>query len=96
MIVVRGTHGEKSVPTYEVDLVLPNRVTVPDLTVAEAIGLAGSGDVLIRMDLMSMDNFVVGTWRGKTSFSFQCPAENRVDVLPIRQRGNVDCAPPNN
>ncbi|MCY4672197.1 MAG: SEC-C metal-binding domain-containing protein [Bacteroidetes bacterium] len=42
------------------------------------------------MDVIALGNFVVGTWQGKTSFSFQCPSNRHVDLLPSNRRKKID------
>ena len=89
-IEMRGANDTKEVNTYKVNLVLPNNVGIQRLTVAEVSGLGGDADLLIGMDVIAHGNFVVSTWQGKTSFSFECPSTRRVDLLPSNLRRNID------
>ena len=59
-------------------------------TVIEADGLGKNIDLLIGMDIISRGNFVVSTWKGRTSFSFRTPSERRIDLLPEGNRMNID------
>jgi len=81
IVEVRGVTGSKVVPTYLVEAWLPNKVRVSSIKVAE-VELPGSADILIGMDIIALDNFVVSSYQEKTSFSFHIPAERRID-LPL-------------
>ena len=89
-VTMCGVNDTKEVDTYKVNLILRNEVLIQDLTVSEVEGLGGDADLLIGMDVISLGNFVVSTWRGKTSFSFECPSSQRIDLLPDNSRRNID------
>lgn len=73
--------GEDTVSTYLVDVMLPNNVRVTDLRVNEsAIGAQGIG-ILIGMDIISLGDFAVSNFKGKTAFSFRIPSEKRTDYV---------------
>ncbi len=93
-VVVHGANQTREANTYKVNLILRNNVQIRNWTVSEIGGLSGNADLLIGMDVISLGNFVVSTWQGKTSFSFQCPPNQRIDFLPSNLRKNID-GPPN-
>ena len=88
--LMSGVNKTTQVSTYKVNLLLPDDIPVPNWTVSETGGLTGGVDLLIGMDIISCGNFVVSTWRGKTSFSFQFPTDKRIDLLPKSSRRNID------
>lgn len=71
--------GEKTVKTYLVDILLPNRVMVCDVQVSETeIGNQGLG-LLIGMDIITCGDFSVSSFGGKTTFSFRVPSVSTTD-----------------
>lgn len=73
---VRGVHSESLTSTYLINIGLPNKVMVGPLKVSEAKSL-GDCDVLIGMDVISMGDFSVSNYNGKTVFSFRIPSCER-------------------
>jgi len=92
-VIVHGAIETMEVNTYKINLTLSNYVQIQDLTVSEIDEFCGDVDFLIGMDIISLGNFVVSTWKEKTSFSFQCPANQRIDLLPMNLRKNMDNNP---
>ena len=68
--------------TFEVDIILPNQVGIKALSVFEVEYLSEGANVLIGMDIISSGNFIVSTYDGETSFSFEIPASAKLH-LPI-------------
>jgi len=58
---------------------------ISDLVVVEA-EVGENYHVLIGMDIIVRGNFSVSSYEGKTSFSFQIPATERIDFLSRKQR----------
>lgn len=85
MTKLQGIHGSADTPTYLVDIFLPNRVVVRDVTVASA-PLTEDADVLVGMNIIAMGDFAVSSYGGKTSFSFRIPSMERIDFLPPENR----------
>lgn len=68
------------VNTYLVDLLLPNKIPVPDVKVAiSKIGDQGVG-LLVGMDIISRGDFLI-THSGETVFSFRMPSEPLPDFV---------------
>lgn len=76
-----GVHGSSEVNKYIVDIGLPNRVCIQDVTVTQGALLNGY-DVLIGMDIIMMGDFAISNPDGKTVFSFCIPShKNPIDLL---------------
>ena len=71
--------GEKIVATYVVNILLPNSVLMPIMTVTE--GNLNGMDVLIGMDIISNGDFSICNKDGKTCFSFQLPSTHEYDYV---------------
>ena len=82
---LHGVHGSALTPTYLVDIILPNKVKVTEVTVAQA-PLTGDADVLIGMDIIGLGDFAVSSYKGATCFSFRVPSKERIDFLPPKHR----------
>lgn len=77
---VVGVHGQKLSNIYLIDVCLPNKVVVPEITVSEVPGLTGEGDdVLLGMDIIGLGDFAVSNYRGKTWFTFRMPSQEDID-----------------
>ena len=70
--VMSTPNGERVVPCYYVDIVLPNMVGFKKVLVLEAL-LCSCG-MLIGMDLITQGDFAVSNHNGKTAFTFRCPS----------------------
>ena len=82
---IRTANGnEDTVPTYIVNLRLPNQVVVMGIPVAR--GSFGDADVLIGMDVITKGDFAVSNWDGKTSFSFRVPSLGEIDFVKEEER----------
>ena len=78
---VHGVLGSETTPTYLVDVFLPNKLRVVEVTVAKA-PLPGDSDILVGMDIIGMGDFAVSSYQGNTIFSFRVPSLERIDFLP--------------
>lgn len=64
---------------YVINLVLNNEIRIQNLIVMDSeIGKQGI-DVLIGMDIISMGDFAVSNFDGKTQFSFRIPSQEHVE-----------------
>ena len=72
-------------PTYVVDIVLPNNARVGDVLVAATADLQGI-DVLVGMDLIGLGDFAVTKENGATVMSFRVPSRNAIDFVPKKNR----------
>jgi len=67
--------------TYQVDIILPNKVGARNVVVIDSeIGTQNIG-VLIGMDLISQGDFAVSSFNGKTVFTFRVPSQKRTDYV---------------
>ena len=83
--------GEDNCKTYIVDsILLPNDVAIRDKSVSESeIGKQGIG-LLIGMDIISLGDFAVSNYDGKTAFTFRIPSQKHADyVSPIRAQNVI-------
>ena len=89
---MRTPSGHGNVATYLVDVRLPNNVTVRDVKVcASEIGSQGIG-LLIGMDIISVGDFAVSNYGGKTAFSFAHPSMGKIDFVKLIQLSEAAAA----
>jgi predicted aspartyl protease len=69
---------------YVVDVALPNKVGVRKVLVTEAV-LNGC-DVLIGMDIISLGDFSISNYKGKTKFTFRIPSIRETDYCKPDQK----------
>lgn len=90
-ISVNTVGGVVDAKSYVVDILLPNGINIPSLTVIDG-ELAGF-DVLIGMDIISQGDFAVSNICGELIFSFQIPSEKVIDFTqtePVRKQSWLD------
>ena len=64
---------------YIINLILNNEVRIQNLIVMDSeIGNQGI-DVLIGMDIISIGDFAVSNYNGKTQFSFRLPSQEHIE-----------------
>lgn len=79
MVNVQTPSGTGCMNKYLINLVLNNEVVILDLSVMDSeIGNQGI-DILIGMDVISMGDFAVSNFEGKTQFSFRLPSQEHVE-----------------
>lgn len=66
-------HGHQVTSKYLVDMVLPNKVGVSEVSVMECT-LSHGIDVIIGMDIITLGDFAVTNHNDKTHFSFRTPS----------------------
>jgi len=81
-IQIATPSGKMNCGQYLVDLVLPQNVIVTDILVTEAI--PADCDALIGMDVISLGDFAVTNFQGKTTFSFRVPSMQEIDFVVYR------------
>jgi hypothetical protein len=79
MTEVSTASGKHTVPTYVVDVYLPNMVRATDVLVVE--GDLDSCDVLVGMDIIGKGDFAVTNYDGQTAFSFRIPSQKRINFV---------------
>lgn len=79
MINVQTPSGIGTMNKYMVNLTLNNELTILDFPVMDSeIGSQGI-DVLIGMDIISIGDFAVSNFEGRTQFSFRIPSQEHVE-----------------
>lgn len=79
MINVQTPSGIGTMNKYMVNLTLNNELTILDFPVMDSeIGSQGI-DVLIGMDIISIGDFAVSNFDGRTQFSFRIPSQEHVE-----------------
>jgi len=62
---------------YLINIYLPNKAKIVAVQVLE--GIPSSCDMLIGMDVISLGDFAVTNFNGKTAFSFRTPSMTEID-----------------
>lgn len=73
--------GVSSSPTYLVNILLPNNVTVTGLTVLECPDTVGGFGAIIGMDVIMRGDFSITNVDGKTVMSFRVPSIHSIDYV---------------
>jgi hypothetical protein len=81
MVQVHTANGVVPQPTFIIDIGLPNRVIVQDITATGVDALSGGCDVLIGMDVINLGDFSITNHNGKTCMSFRMPSCHEVDYV---------------
>lgn len=75
---------------YIIDIELPNKVIIRDLSVIDSEIGKQKIDLLIGMDIISQGDFSVTNYDGATIFSYRSPSQSNIDfVQMIRNRQPV-------
>lgn len=72
--------GSLATTSHLVNIGLPNKVMFGMVSVASMV-LLGGIDALIGMDILSMGDFAVTHYAGKTTFSFCAPSRREIDFV---------------
>jgi len=73
--------GSSTANTYQIDVLLPNNVTVPDVVVCDSeIGAFGIG-ALIGMDIINLGDFAVSNFNNQTVFTFRIPSQKKTNYV---------------
>lgn len=79
MVNVHTPSGIGTMNKYMINLILNNEVIIHNLSVMDSeIGNQGI-DVLIGMDIISLGDFAISNYEGKTQFSFRIPSQEHVE-----------------
>lgn len=86
--MVSGLGGTIPKKTYLIDIILPNSVRIPNLSVTELDNpknekgeIVDSFGILIGMDIISMGDFAINNYEGKTTMSFRIPSMVKHDYV---------------
>lgn len=85
--IVTSNHagGSDQVNTYLVNVYLPNKICVVGVQVTEA-KLSGNTEMLIGMDIISLGDFSVTNYQGKTCFTFRIPSIKTIDYCEENEK----------
>ena len=73
--------GYTIVNKYIVDVILPSNYIARDVVVCDSeIGTQSIG-VLVGMDIITLGDFSVSNYNGKTVFTFRTPSQERIDYV---------------
>lgn len=72
--------GVDQVPTYLINVYLPNSVNITGVKVNEGI-LPGDTEILIGMDIIALGDFAFTNVNGKSTFSFRIPSIKEIDYV---------------
>lgn len=79
MAETHTANGVRRSPVYFVNIMLPNKVRIPNLRVVETI--IHGADVLIGMDIIGHGDFAISCRDGKTVFTFRLPSMACIDFV---------------
>lgn len=80
MTKVNHAGGESTTRKFLVDIWLPNKVVMKQVTVTEGV-LNGNFEILVGMDVISKGDFAVTNKDGKTCFSYRYPSVECIDFV---------------
>ncbi|MDR3189208.1 MAG: aspartyl protease family protein [Prevotellaceae bacterium] len=81
--IARGVHGKKRVNVYYVNITL-NKTNITlnaRVTECEELSFDNSVGLLIGMDIITMGDFAVTNYQGKTVMSFRVPSVQKIDFM---------------
>ena len=73
-------YATKPRPTYQVNIELPGGFRYFGLSVIGVEQIAQNVDVIVGMDIISLGDFAVSNYNGKTSFSFRFPSQGSINL----------------
>lgn len=73
--------GQTEEDTYIVNVILPNGVAISGVMMSEMKQVVDNFGIIIGMDVISLGDFSVTNFRGKTCFSFRLPSQGTVDFV---------------
>ena len=84
-VTLNHAGGSDRVNTYLVNVYLPNKICVVGVQVIEA-KLSGNTEMLIGMDIISLGDFSVTNFQGKTCFTFRMPSIKTIDYCEENEK----------
>lgn len=87
---VRGVHGVKQVNSYAVKIRLNNENIMVEADVTESESLSDNGEtgLLIGMDIITLGDFAISNYEGKTNMTFRVPSVQKIDFVDGIRQGN--------
>jgi predicted aspartyl protease len=80
-VTVRNTSVEQLRDTYIVNLYLPNKVMIPNVRVTDCEDILGDAELLLGMDIITLGDFAITNFQGKTVLSFIIPSKKKIDYV---------------
>lgn len=87
--VCSHVQGETITSRYLVNIILPNKIGVSEISVTEGI-IAKGIDVLIGMDIITLGDFAISNKGGKTHFTFRTPSCERICFIAQGQEKQAE------
>lgn len=83
---VHTASGTSFANTYLINMYLPSNVFIPNLRVTQ--GELKGIDMLIGMDIITIGDFSITNFNGKTVMSFRFPSCEEIDYIPQADKDN--------
>jgi hypothetical protein len=83
---VNHAGGTAVASTYVVNFILPNRVGIPGVVVAECDDAAGNFGVIIGMDIIGAGDLAITNQHGKTTMTYRLPPFEEIDFVQQANR----------
>ncbi len=80
MVPVNHAGGQTVENVYLVNIYLPNNIILPNLRVTECRDTSGHFGLIIGMDVITLGDFSISNFNGKTTFSFRMPSIEEIDL----------------
>ena len=86
---VRGVHGDKEVNVYYVNITLNNeKITLSDrVTECDELSPDSSVGMLIGMNIITLGDFAITNFQGKTTMTFRVPSIQKLDFVSAIKNG---------
>ena len=84
-IICHHVQGKSLTSKYFVNIVLPNRIGVSEISVTEG-EISDDIDVLIGMDIITLGDFAISNVNGRTHFTFRTPSCERICFIEQGER----------
>lgn len=82
MTQVQHAGGVSTQNIHLVNIYLPNKVAIPFVQVTECEDISGNFGAIIGMDIISIGDFAVTNFQGKTTLSFRIPSVEKINFIP--------------
>ncbi len=86
MVLVHGSTGSKYCETFLVNIFLPNRIVINSVRVTKSS--ITDCDILVGMDIITMGDFAITHYDGKTTFSFRFPSMEQLDFVERKPKSH--------
>lgn len=88
---IRSLHagGESIADVYMIDIVLPNKLVIPNVKVSKCAEQGGRFGIIIGMDIISMGDFSISGQYPRRMVSFCLPSSIHVDYVRLLQQRDM-------